>query len=160
MSSLLCRWTALIPGKLTTYTTRLSNQEHKDFEHDAASAGASAQFNGGSLIQPNSKLIKFQNLVGIQSHRTIVPGRPAPNPDMYKRTVDEKAKAHHGYVLTTYMVNSFFLLQIIVGAALTALGAAGGPSAAAAWSNLCIFFGSCVNISKSASGNSRNRTAP
>lgn len=86
--------------------------------------------NATTTFQPTAGLIKFQNLVGIQSNRTVIPGRPAPNPGIYKRTVDEEARANFGYVLTTSIVNSFFLLQIIVGAALTALGAAGGPSAA------------------------------
>ena len=78
-----------------------STQEQQDIEHNAASAGASALFHGYSPIPPNSKLIRLQNLVGIQSQRTMVPGRPAPNPGIYKRTVDEEGKAHYGYVLTT-----------------------------------------------------------
>ena len=49
---------------------------------------------------------------------------------MTERTADEETKVHFQYVLSTYVVNIFFLLQIVVGAALTALGAANGPSAA------------------------------
>lgn len=129
MDSLLRRVTRFVSKRPTTYTHDLPYQA-KDAEHSAASNGNSAPINGFAHFRPSANLSKFQNLVGIQSARTIVPGRPAPNPGIYKRTVDQEAKAHSGYVLTTYIVNSFFLLQIIVGAALTALGAAGGPSAA------------------------------
>ena len=130
MASIVRRLTGMIPRKPTTYTHPLPYQDQKDIEHAAASTIPSSHFNGSSAYQANPKLTKFQNLVGIQSTRTMIPGRPAPNPGIYKRTVDEEAKAHRGYMLTTYIVNSFFLLQIIVGAALTALGAAKGPSAA------------------------------
>lgn len=129
MASLFRRITGLIPRKPTTYTHNLAYQE-KDIEHQAESTRNRLPSNQIPPFQPNEKLIKFQSLVGIQSIRTVVPGRPAPNPGIYKRTVDEESKAHSGYILTTYVVNTFFLLQIIVGAALTALGAAGGPAAA------------------------------
>ncbi|KAL8685346.1 MAG: hypothetical protein Q9218_007823 [Villophora microphyllina] len=101
----------------------------KDLKHNGTAIGPSPPSNL-SAYRPSPNLVKFQNLIGIQSSRTVIPGRPAPNPGIYKRTVDEEAKAHFGYVLTTYVVNCFFLLQIVVGAALTALGAAGGPSTA------------------------------
>lgn len=129
MASLLRRLTGSMPKKPTTYTHDPPYQ-HKDVEHNAASQVGSSQFNNSAPYQPPANLNKFQNLIGILSTRTLIPGRPAPNQGIYKRTVDEEAKAHFGYVLTTYIVNSFFLLQIIVGAALTALGAAGGPSTA------------------------------
>lgn len=105
-----------MPSKPTNYTHPLAYQEQKDIEHPAASASPSAHFNGSSALRPIPKLIKFQNLVGIQSTRAEIPGRPAPNPGIYKRTVDGEAKAHFGYILTNYIVNSF-LLQIVVGAA-------------------------------------------
>ena len=44
--------------------------------------------------------------------------------------MDEESSVQLKFTLTTYTVNVFFLLQIIVGAALTALGAAKGPAAA------------------------------
>lgn len=49
---------------------------------------------------------------------------------LYKRTVDEEAKVKFQYAISNYMVKIFFMRQIIVGAALTALGAAKGPSSA------------------------------
>lgn len=120
----------MLTRKPTTYTHPLAYQEQKDIEHTAGSAAPFSQLKGASASRPNAKLIKFRNLVGIQSAQTVTPGRPAPNPGIYKRVVDEESKAHLGFLLTTYIVNSFFLLQIILGAALTALGAAGGPSIA------------------------------
>ncbi|KAL8821239.1 MAG: hypothetical protein Q9191_007352 [Dirinaria sp. TL-2023a] len=129
MSSLLRRLTGINAGKSKDYKHPIPYQDQKDIEHAAASASPSAHLNGSSTFQLNPKLVKFQNLVGIQSTRTEIPGRPAPNPGIYKRTVDEEAKARYGYIVSTYIINSFFLLQIIVGAALTALGAANGPSA-------------------------------
>lgn len=45
----------------------------------------------------------------------------ANRPVVPERTADEESKVHFRYVLSTYTVNVFFLLQIVVGAALTAL---------------------------------------
>ena len=55
---------------------------------------------------------------------------PAPNEGVYKRTVDAESKVKLQYAVSNYMVNTFYMLQIIVGAALTALGAAKGPASA------------------------------
>lgn len=106
----------MLTRKPTTYTHPLVYQEQKDIECIAGSAAPFSHFKGVSASQPNAKLIKFRNLVGIQSAWTVTPGRPAPNPGIYKRVVDEESKAHLGFLLTTYIVNSFFLLQIILGA--------------------------------------------
>ena len=84
--------------------------------------------------QAPPRLIKFQNLVGICSPTVLRANptltRPAQNEGIYKRTVDEETKVKFQYSLSNYMVNTFFMLQIIVGAALTALGAAKGPASA------------------------------
>lgn len=92
-----------------------------------------------SSIVPNShqippRLLKFQNLVGICSPTIFRTNttfqRPARNEGVYKRTVEEEARIKLQYAVSNYMVNTFYMLQIIVGAALTALGAAKGPAAA------------------------------
>ena len=87
-----------------------------------------------SPIKPPPRLVKFQNLVGICSPTVLRHNpaltRPAQNEGIYKRTVDEETKVKFQYALSNYMVNTFFMLQIIVGAALTALGAAKGPASA------------------------------
>ena len=69
-------------------------------------------------------------LPSVSSFNPHAPSRPAPNHGIYKRTVDEEIKAHFHYNLSKWAVNVFYLLQIIIGAALTALGAAKGPSGA------------------------------
>ena len=85
-----------------------------------------------SRIPP--KLDKFQRLIGIHSphglHSRPTSSRPAPNEGIYKRTVDEENKVRFQYTISNYVVNVGGMLQIVVGAALTALGAANGPSAA------------------------------
>ena len=80
-----------------------------------------------------ASLIKFQNLIGISvppAIRSEQPNRPGQNLGIYKRTVDSENKSKFQYKLSAFLVNMCFMLQIIVGAALTALGAASGPSAA------------------------------
>ncbi|KAK4695941.1 hypothetical protein P7C71_g1893, partial [Lecanoromycetidae sp. Uapishka_2] len=80
------------------------------------------------------KLAKFQTLVGICSpsvlrlHPSLA--RPAPNEGIYKRTCDEEEKVKFQYASSNYIVNISMMLQIVLGAALTALGAANGPKAA------------------------------
>ena len=80
------------------------------------------------------RLLKFQKLIGICSPAVLranpALARPASNEGIYKRTVNEEARVKLQYAISSYMVNTFFMLQIIVGAALTALGAAKGPPAA------------------------------
>ena len=112
------------PASYTNYTSHIPE---KDIEH--GSSNQPSQLANQPYFQPIPRLQKFQNLVGIQSIRTAIPGRPAPNPGIYKRTVDEESSVRFQFSLTTYIVNVFFMLQIIVGAALTALGAAKGPPA-------------------------------
>ena len=84
------------------------------------------------LIPP--KLTKFQNLIGICSPNVLRPHpaltRPAPNEGIYKRTVEEEARVSFQYQFSNYVVNVSGMLQIVVGAAVTALGAADGPKAA------------------------------
>lgn len=89
----------------------------------------------GTVSQQNPpRLVKFQNLIGICSPNVLrvdsILTRPAQNEGIYKRTVDEESKVKLQYSISNYMVNTFYMLQIIVGAALTALGAAKGPASA------------------------------
>ena len=102
---------------------------------------------------PPPDLVKFQALVGIYSpsyfqglppppilrrsanSSTLLvnltnPLRPASNKGIYKRTVDEENRARLYYAVSSAVISTFYLLQIVVGAALTALGAANGPSSA------------------------------
>ncbi|KAL8947763.1 MAG: hypothetical protein Q9183_007751, partial [Haloplaca sp. 2 TL-2023] len=52
--------------------------QEKDLEHNAA--GDSSIPSDHYKFLPSHKLVKFQNLIGIQSTRLNIPGRPAPNP--------------------------------------------------------------------------------
>ena len=61
---------------------------------------------------------------------SAVPSRAGSNEGIYTRTVEQESKTRLQYSLSIWAVNTFFMLQIIVGAALTALGAAKGPPAA------------------------------
>ena len=80
------------------------------------------------------KLAKFQNLIGICSPNVLRPhpalSRPASNEGIYKRTVDEESRVNFQYQVSNYVVNIGGMSQIVVGAALTALGAANGPKSA------------------------------
>ena len=80
------------------------------------------------------RLLRFQNLVGISVPHPIRGGLPSrfggPNLGLYARVCDKEAKTKFAYQLSAFLVNTCYLLQIIVGAALTALGAASGPAAA------------------------------
>ena len=129
MAGLLRRLKGLLFKFSTTYTDD-SPYQQKDVERNGATQAESSQFSNSTPFHPTPNLIKFQNLIGIQSHRSLVQGRPAPNHGIYKRTVDQEAKARYGLGLATYLVNSLFLLQIVVGAVLTALGAEGNASGA------------------------------
>ncbi|KAL9013765.1 MAG: hypothetical protein Q9180_008988, partial [Flavoplaca navasiana] len=87
------------------------------------------------LPEPNKppKLLKFQTLIGIRfpilrSDPSIF--RPAPDQGIYQRTVNEEKKVKFQYDVSKYVVNIGGMLQIVLGAALTALGAAAGPSGA------------------------------
>ncbi|KAL8834324.1 MAG: hypothetical protein Q9205_003331 [Flavoplaca limonia] len=88
------------------------------------------------LPEPNKppKLLKFQTLIGIRSPVLLRSDpsifRPAPNQGIYQRTVDEEKKVKFQYDVSKYVVNIGGMLQIVLGAALTALGAAAGPSGA------------------------------
>ncbi|KAL8707952.1 MAG: hypothetical protein Q9220_007095 [cf. Caloplaca sp. 1 TL-2023] len=99
-----------------------------DLEKNHNPLGSQAQ----SEKPPN--LVKFQILTGITSPSILrsdpTAFRPAPNHGIYQRTVDEERKVKFQFDVSKYIVNSGGMLQIVVGAALTALGAAAGPSAA------------------------------
>ncbi|KUJ17602.1 uncharacterized protein LY89DRAFT_584513, partial [Mollisia scopiformis] len=57
-------------------------------------------------------------------------GRPAPNLGIYARVVHNEGDAKAGFKYFSYLINGCLGLQIVVAAALTALGAAGGSRGA------------------------------
>ena len=86
-------------------------------------------------VAGEDKLANFRLLVGIHSTRTSGPthgslprldfdGRAAPNLGMYNRVVHREQQAKRSYKFASVMINSCLGVQIVVAAALTALGAA------------------------------------
>lgn len=75
---------------------------------------------------PPDKLKTFRNIVGIHplppdpGHKK----RPAENQGTYKRLVDAEMKARLQYYFSSSIINVCLLAQIVIAAALTALGAA------------------------------------
>lgn len=76
-----------------------------------------------------SKLARFRMLVGIETTPASVwvfPGRPAPNTGLYQSVVHEELKTRIYFYIAASGINTCFLLQVAVAAALTALGASSG----------------------------------
>ncbi len=75
---------------------------------------------------PPDKLTTFRNLIGIHSLPPDPrhPRRPAENQGTYKRLVDAEVKARIQYYFSSSLINTCLLSQIVIAAALTALGAA------------------------------------
>ncbi|KAH6615127.1 hypothetical protein C7974DRAFT_379999 [Boeremia exigua] len=84
----------------------------------------------------NSQLARFRHMVGIHSTRGFFgaadtshnnlhfEGRAAPNLGIYNRVCHREAQAKRGYKLASFLINGCLGLQVIVAAALTAMGAA------------------------------------
>ncbi|KAJ5937629.1 hypothetical protein N7454_003971 [Penicillium verhagenii] len=87
-----------------------------------------------TLIPANDKLLIFRALTGIDSVPALTKGgyilRSAPNVGIYTRVVRNEAKAARAYRFFNNMINVCLGVQMLVAAALTALGAASGPHAA------------------------------
>lgn len=88
----------------------------------------------GALIPPNDKLLVFRSLTGIDTVPTLSSSghasRVAPNLGIYPRVVQAERSSGRGYRFFNIAVNGCLGAQIIVAAALTALGAANGSRTA------------------------------
>ncbi|KAF2267778.1 hypothetical protein CC78DRAFT_530556 [Lojkania enalia] len=88
---------------------------------------------------PNDKLAIFRHMVGIHSTREFATahdrpdlthnnlhfdGRAAPNLGIYNRVCHREQEAKRGYKLSSLLINGCLGVQVIVAAALTAMGAA------------------------------------
>ena len=117
----------------STATSNPASSDNNDVEKQGGKLEELTVDNPARPFIPQ-KLAKFQNLIGICSPNVLRPhpalSRPAPNEGIYKRTVDEEARVSWQYNVSNYVVNIGGMLQIVVGAAVTALGAANGPRAA------------------------------
>lgn len=93
---------------------------------------------GRPELDPTDKLNLFRHLTGIISHPSMAHsssffssgGRPAPNLGIYARVVHNEQTAKIGFKYFSWLINGCLGLQIVVAAALTALGAAGGSRGA------------------------------
>lgn len=90
-------------------------------------------------LDETDKLNLFRHLVGITSHPSMTHsagffsngnGRPAPNLGIYARVIRNEQAAKIGFKYFSWLINGCLGLQIVVAAALTALGAAGGSRGA------------------------------
>ncbi|EED22289.1 conserved hypothetical protein [Talaromyces stipitatus ATCC 10500] len=88
-----------------------------------------------NLIPPDNKLLVFRSLTGIDSvpvlssHGFFSP-RNAPNVGIYTRVVNAEQAAAFRYRVFNILINTSLGIQIVVAAALTAIGAANGPHGA------------------------------
>ncbi|CAL5867236.1 uncharacterized protein PFLUO_LOCUS1451 [Penicillium psychrofluorescens] len=89
---------------------------------------------GDALIPPYDKLLVFRSLTGIDTVPALTEGghlpRPADNVGIYTRVVTNETNAGRGYNMFSWMINTCLGIQIVVAAAVTALGAARGPHTA------------------------------
>ncbi|RAL07266.1 uncharacterized protein BO97DRAFT_356910 [Aspergillus homomorphus CBS 101889] len=87
-----------------------------------------------ALIPPQDKLLVFRALTGIDSIPALTTlhhyRRTAPNIGIYTRVVRAEHSAAARYRFFSVLINVCLGIQIVVAAALTALGAASGPHSA------------------------------
>jgi hypothetical protein len=87
-----------------------------------------------SLIPVNDKLLVFRALTGIDSVPALTQAghlvRSAPNVGIYTRVIHNETKAQRAYKLFNFLINTCLGVQVVVAAAVTALGAASGPHSA------------------------------
>ncbi|KAE8350150.1 hypothetical protein BDV28DRAFT_47005 [Aspergillus coremiiformis] len=87
-----------------------------------------------ALIPPDDKLLVFRALIGIDSVPTLNTlhhyQRTAPNVGIYTRVVQAEQFTGQRYRFFSILINTCLGIQMVVGAALTALGAASGPHSA------------------------------
>jgi hypothetical protein len=95
----------------------------------------SVQIVKDQFVSSSEPLDTFRRLTGISSSHTYKQNpelhvyRPAPNKGIYKHVVDKEKAAQRKYHFFSRLINCCLAVQIIVAAALTALGAGDGPHA-------------------------------
>lgn len=90
--------------------------------------------NESLLIPPEDKLLLYRALVGIDATPALRSGgnykRSGQNLGLYNRVLRSEAWAKQRYKFFAILINTCLGIQIVVAAALTALGAASGPHGA------------------------------
>lgn len=89
-----------------------------------------AGYDGRHDYATDERLFLFRHLTGITTHPSMVGSRAAPNLGIYTRVVANEAKAKKGHKFYSWLINGCLGVQVIVAAALTALGAAGASHSA------------------------------
>lgn len=94
-------------------------------------AGAGTLSSAPRNPRAQETLQEFRHYMGIQNDPDLVEaGRPVPNLGIYQRIVKAEKLYKDQYKIYSTLINSALGLQIIFGAALTALGAGSGPHSA------------------------------
>ena len=127
-------------ARLMNMTPRKKQEKEQDKDVDAASDNTTpgppppVDPSQHGPIAVTDKLTQFRILMGIHSQAAFstltVLQRPAPNLGIYARTVHAEARAKLQFQIFAVLINGGLGLQIIVAAALTALGAANGSHTA------------------------------
>ncbi|KAF1807854.1 hypothetical protein P152DRAFT_485916 [Eremomyces bilateralis CBS 781.70] len=120
------------PGPLSTAaeddTGTGDGNESRPAEHSAPLGRERSR-----LIPHTDKLTAFRTILGISEAPTLTATayfrRPASNIGIYARIVNSEATSKQQYKIFSFLINGCLGLQIVVAAALTALGAADGPRA-------------------------------
>lgn len=101
------------------------------FAGNQPSSVALANDNGRFRIPADDSLTLFRLMLGITSsphlgftERSPIGTRPAANVGIYSRVVHAEQQASDSYKVFSIVINACYFLQIVVGAALTAMGAA------------------------------------
>lgn len=85
------------------------------------------------LIPRENKLLAFRSLVGIDNSPILIKGKYArkiSNTGIYASVVEAETTAKKDYTAYARLINGCLAFQLVVAAALTALGAANGPHGA------------------------------
>jgi hypothetical protein len=108
------------------------NPDHNTAYDHAARIRQLIQHNRESLVPADNKLLIFRSLTGIDSVPALsqygfFSRRTAPNIGIYTRVVQAEQKSAFRYRAFSILINTCLSIQIVVAAALTAIGAAQGP---------------------------------
>jgi len=118
------------PGRKTIPTGAMDTVRVPDIEMNGAALADLQSQQPQQTPHRNIQLTIFREIVGINPTPALdfaSTQRPAENKGLYRRTCQAESKVRLQYYACAATFNICFLLQIVVAAALTALGAANGP---------------------------------
>jgi len=123
-------------GDLEKGLTHGSSVRHLTDISETSPSPSQSGSDAANVPEPENELLEtFRAVIGITSRPSLmrigIIGRPAPNLGLYGRVCHSEYCSKRMYKMWSILINSCLGLQIIVAAALTALGAAGGSNGAA-----------------------------